>query len=299
MSWFEEGHVYTDVLFARHCLAWWRYIDDVFLIWRGDLDSLSAFREAINNANDDIKFTMTADLHSVNFLDVQIIRSQDRFMTRMFSKPTDRNQLLTFDSFHPPAVKKSIPISQFTRVCRITNDPTWVDHDLTTMRNKLVHRGYPPDRLDSTMDKVKIDSGRVRQKVDNRDKRLTFVGQYHSRSEKFRQILCKHWHLLKDAYPTVTEFKKPPMMSVKKGSTIGKRLVRTDMRPPQRQYTFLGPPREGMFRCKGCAQCRFVLTGDSFCSMVTNRTSQQQVPGKHKSRGEPECTEGSGYRNRD
>ncbi|OCT65646.1 hypothetical protein XELAEV_18041889mg [Xenopus laevis] len=166
---------------------------------------------------------MTADLHSVNFLDVQVIRTHEGFLTRMFSKPTDRNQLLKFDSFHPPAVKKSIPISQFTRVCRITNDPTWVEHDLTTMRNKLVHRGYPPDALDTTSAKARLIAGSTRQRVDNRDKRLTFVGQYHSRSEKFRQILCRHWHLLKDAYPTVTEFKQPPMMSFKKGSTIGRR----------------------------------------------------------------------------
>ncbi|OCT92820.1 hypothetical protein XELAEV_18015885mg [Xenopus laevis] len=140
------------------------------------------------------------------------------------------------------------------------------------MRNKLAHRGYLSETLDTKVMKAKRNAGKARQRVDNRDKCLTFVGQYHSRSEGFRQILCRHWHLLKDAYPTVIEFKQPPMMPFKKGSTIGRRLVRTDMRPQPRHYTFLGPPRDGMFCCKGCAQCRFVLTGDTFCSPVTNRS---------------------------
>ncbi|OCT56364.1 hypothetical protein XELAEV_18000208mg [Xenopus laevis] len=64
MSWFEEEHIFRNVLFTGHCVVWWRYIDDMFLLWRGDLESLAAFRNAINGAYNNIEFTMTADLQS-------------------------------------------------------------------------------------------------------------------------------------------------------------------------------------------------------------------------------------------
>ncbi|OCT95147.1 hypothetical protein XELAEV_18012831mg [Xenopus laevis] len=166
MSWFEEGHVYTDGLFASHCLSWWRYIDDVFLLWRGDLASLHTFLDAINEAHDDIKFTMNASLPEIAFLYVTVIRTQDRFATKIFTKPTD-------------------------------------------------------------------------------------------------------------------QFEQKPMMSFRKGCNIGTKVTQAEITPSPRQYTFMGPPKVGMFRCRGCAQCRFGLTGATLTNPTKNR--------EYKIRGHYSC----------
>ncbi|CAJ0930657.1 unnamed protein product [Ranitomeya imitator] len=50
MADFECKFVYTHVLFQQFCPLWKRYIDDVFLIWNGDLDSLLSFYQSINSA---------------------------------------------------------------------------------------------------------------------------------------------------------------------------------------------------------------------------------------------------------
>ncbi|OCT76571.1 hypothetical protein XELAEV_18031774mg, partial [Xenopus laevis] len=63
----------------------------------------------------------------------------------------------------------------------------------------------------------------------------SYVSQYNSASPKFKSILDKHWHLLREAYPSILEFQQGPMMSY-----------------------------QGMYRCKGCAQCRYVLVGPEF-----------------------------------
>ncbi|OCT84377.1 hypothetical protein XELAEV_18022530mg [Xenopus laevis] len=190
---------------ARHCLAWWLYIDDVFLLWRVP---------PLNEAHDDIKFTMNTSLQEISFL--------------------DRNQLLSYRSFHPAAVKKSIPTSQFTRVHRITNEPAQLEQDLDKMRGKLSDRGYPQEILDSSLTKAREDVRRTtnRNKTGDRQ-RLVFVGQYNH----------KHWHLLSNAYPTISEFEQKPMMLFKKGCIISTKVTQAEKTPSPRQYTFMGPPK--------------------------------------------------------
>ncbi|OCT67514.1 hypothetical protein XELAEV_18038812mg [Xenopus laevis] len=261
------------------------------------------------------------------------MKLRSNFVTKIYTKPTDHNQLLAYDSFHPPAVKKSIPISQFTRVCCITNEPSLQENDLTKMRSKLRGRGYPTDILDDSVATAKMRPGAGTHSLKKDGKkqntqRITFVGQYHSQSEHFRQILCKHWYLLRDAYPTVTDFNQMPMMSfrkvsrlapnnrttgsarsactkkrpvhvkrsgaagvpaapldcqgkvflLQKGCTLGKKLVHAEVAPSPRQNTFMGPPRDGMFQCRGCFQCKFVFTGDTFERMVAHKTYKIRGP---------------------
>lgn len=43
MNWLEEYFVYNHEYFHSHVKAWYRYIDDVFFIWLGTLDSLDTF----------------------------------------------------------------------------------------------------------------------------------------------------------------------------------------------------------------------------------------------------------------
>uniref|UniRef100_A0A803K106 Reverse transcriptase domain-containing protein n=1 Tax=Xenopus tropicalis TaxID=8364 RepID=A0A803K106_XENTR len=241
MSWFEEEHVYSNALFTRHCCAWWRYIDDVFLLWRGDLESLSVFRDEINVVHQDIKFTMTADTHKIVFLDVEITKNIDRFHTRIYTKPTDRNQLLRYDSFHPSSVKKSVPISQFTRVCRIANDEDTVNDDLNKMEKKLGDRGYPKKVLQEGLSKVSNYSGPNKMKKNRMGQRVTFVSQYHTYSHQIQTVLNRHWHLLRESYPSISTFQQPPMMSFRRGGTIGSKLVRAEVPPVPKRFTFLGP----------------------------------------------------------
>ncbi|OCT60831.1 hypothetical protein XELAEV_18046853mg [Xenopus laevis] len=84
-----------------------------------------------------------------------------------------------------------------------------------------------------------------------------------------------------DAYPTISKFEQKPMMLFIKGCNIGKKVTQAEITPSPRQYTFMGPPKEGMFRCRGCAQCRFVFTGANFVNPTTNR--------EYKIRGHYSC----------
>ncbi|XP_041429012.1 uncharacterized protein LOC121397091 isoform X1 [Xenopus laevis] len=88
MARLEQLHIYLDVDFSRHCLAWWRYIDDVFVLWRGDVDSLQRFHGRINGVHPSISFTLVYDLQKIHFLDVLVYKDlEGSICTSLFTKP--------------------------------------------------------------------------------------------------------------------------------------------------------------------------------------------------------------------
>ena len=68
---------------------WWRYIDDIFLIWEHGEESLKLFLEKINKIHPTIKFTADWSYSSVNFLDVKVIMKDGKIITDLYVKPTD------------------------------------------------------------------------------------------------------------------------------------------------------------------------------------------------------------------
>ena len=68
------GHFESNALlnspFKPH--TWWRYIDDIFMIWTEGLENLNTFVTYLNNLHPTIKFTSNHSLTNVPFLDVMV-----------------------------------------------------------------------------------------------------------------------------------------------------------------------------------------------------------------------------------
>ena len=96
-------------------LVWWRYIDDVFMIWQHGEEKLKEFLKILNSCHPTIKFTSEYSLDKVNILDVEVIRSGNKLLTDLYIKPTDTHQYLEFSSCHVYHSKKFIPYNQALR----------------------------------------------------------------------------------------------------------------------------------------------------------------------------------------
>ena len=83
--------------FVEKPLVWWRYIDDIFMIWQHGEEKLT----------------------ETYFLDVEVIRSGHKLLIDLYIKPTDTHRYLEFSSCHVYHSKKSIPYSQALRFNRI------------------------------------------------------------------------------------------------------------------------------------------------------------------------------------
>ncbi|CAJ0966792.1 unnamed protein product [Ranitomeya imitator] len=103
MASFENDFVYNHPLFTTHCKVWRRYIDDIFCIWYGPIESLLSFDQHLNSIWPELKFTTQHDTHRISFLDTLIFKEREGLLAiDIFTKPTDRNGLLHFTSCHPP-----------------------------------------------------------------------------------------------------------------------------------------------------------------------------------------------------
>lgn len=54
----EETAIYTSTHFKK-VHGWWRYIDDVFLIWTGGVQELQDFHRYLYSIDSEVEFTLT------------------------------------------------------------------------------------------------------------------------------------------------------------------------------------------------------------------------------------------------
>lgn len=124
MAIFEEEVLERS---AKKPLAYYRYLDDIFIIWPHTVDEFEQFFHLLNNHRESIKFQQTISDTSIDFLDVTIYKGNNykyykKLDTKVFFKPTDTHELLHKSSFHPKHTFAGIIKSQLIRYWKICSD---------------------------------------------------------------------------------------------------------------------------------------------------------------------------------
>ena len=110
MNNFESTYVYS---YHQKPRIWYRFIDDIWGIFKGSETELLSFLNHLNAVHPTIKFTWDYSKTSVTFLDVTTYVKTGKVLTTLYVKPTDNHGYLDFSSCHPTHNKHSIPHSQF------------------------------------------------------------------------------------------------------------------------------------------------------------------------------------------
>ncbi|CAJ0960947.1 unnamed protein product [Ranitomeya imitator] len=98
MDHFERTYVYPNSTFQQNALTWYRYIDDIFCIWKGNQTSLQDFFNTINIARPGLSFTLIQHHEEIAFLDTKILKDTfGNLSTDLYIKPTDCNSLLLYN----------------------------------------------------------------------------------------------------------------------------------------------------------------------------------------------------------
>jgi hypothetical protein len=151
------GKLEEDFLNSRTVkpTVWYRFLDDIFMIWDGSLNDLKTFINDLNAFHPNIQFTHTISENSVTFLDVIIQKGTNLdVVTNVFVKQTNDHQYLDYSSCHPKSCKDGIPFSQAKRYRRIISNDEDFKECLPLLRKFFIERNYPKNVINSAFNKV-------------------------------------------------------------------------------------------------------------------------------------------------
>ena len=249
---------------------WWRFIDDIFAIWKLGETTLTEFLEEINLFHPMIKFTAQSSEERVDFLDTTVILDGTTIHTDLYTKPTDTHQYLSPESCHPRHCTASIPYSQslrLKRICSRTKDFTVRTNQLKT---HLLARGYKDHLVSQQIQKAadvprteSLESHPPRQRLQ----RTPLVVTFHPSLSSLPSIARKHLGILHASQRLEKAIPNPPLVSFRRPRNLRNLLVRAQVPTPA------PPTLNGNAPCNSrrCKCCKEIETCNTFKSKNTGR----------------------------
>ena len=278
----EEG---TTLTFMK------RFLDDIFLVFKGTTKDLHAFFEEINQIHKNIKFTMTHTTpqaketepctcktqEAVPFLDTLCTIKEGLIVTDLYKKPTDKNQYLLTSSCHPAECVENVPYSLALRITRICSEPSSREIRFAELSEMLNDREYTPMMVEAAIAKARAVPREVALREVSRQPstpRPVFVVRYDPRLPKIPPIVNRHWRAMVYQDIHLKEvFKEPPLIAYKRNQNLKELLVRAKLNTNNgRQKRKL----KGMKKCGKCIACSFVKEGRSIKSKDTTWTINRE-----------------------
>ena len=274
-----------------------RFLDDLFLIYRGSIENLEHFLSEINNLHPTIKFTssftcpfpctfppgVTHDCfcyssRSIPFLDTLVTIKNNTLVTDVYKKPTNCNQILLPSSCHPAHIPNNIPLSICFRFVRICSFKHILKIRLDEMKEDLLARGYNKKILDGAITKaLDMDRDEALEKREKKSSdRIPFVITYHPALPSISTILRQGWKVMTKDEHLKKVFPQPPMVAYRqpKNSSLRQLLVKSKL--PEREKRVV----KGMKKCnqQSCNTCPLVRETKTVYSSTNNYSVEINAP---------------------
>ena len=231
--------------FMKYINLYKRFLDDIFILWKGTLDELHRFIDHINNIHPTIKFTYTYSKEKIDFLDTTIYIDEfsNTFKSRLFRKEICKNSILHYASYHPLHTKENIIHTQALRCRYLTTDNKYLDQELKILKTNLSRRGYPTHLIKKNINKVKMLNQKTGLKrassigyYNNKNKkylkksstyRLPFIVKYCEHHTRIQKILYKNWNIIIEDSTLNKIYKNRPYIVYKRHRNLKDILTKT------------------------------------------------------------------------
>ena len=128
-----------------------RYVDDIFVLFHNP-DDLVKFKEYMNNRHPNMHFTSeTEENNTLPFLDINIIRDDNSFMSSVYRKKTFSGVYTNFISFLPEVYKFNLVSTLLFRAYMISSNWTIVHNEIDKLKGIMKLNGYPVKMVDSVI----------------------------------------------------------------------------------------------------------------------------------------------------
>lgn len=171
--------------------VFFRYVDDIFMVWPHGVEALGNFVEHMNNIHSNIQFTIeTEEEGRLPFLDVLIQRKSDgRLGHSVYRKPTHTDLYLSAQSFHHPLQKRAVLNTLIFRA-KTVSDEDHLESEIHHLKYVFRKNGYGPRDIRTAFAKKKKKNENVE---DSRDGQPTaFLPFCGATSNKIGRVLGRH-----------------------------------------------------------------------------------------------------------
>ena len=272
LGFFESTHIYPYI--RGKCHLYTRFIDDIFMLWRGTENELLEFVNNLNKTHPTIKFELKYSRTEINFLDIVIYKDKNgKLQTKIYNKPTDHPSYLHSRSEHPIATKKSIIYSQALRIRRICSEEGEFMKACNNLISKLKMRGYKEETIRENikrageMDRL-LDSNKNIQSIPI----IPFITTYNRTLPPIKDILQENWNILSINNTIKDKFTEKPIVAYRRNRNIkdticSYHIVNDKVERKQRKFGSCSP----CLSRKNNLCCKQVKRTKTFRSNVTKR----------------------------
>ncbi|CAJ0966893.1 unnamed protein product [Ranitomeya imitator] len=215
-------------------LAYYRYIDDILIIWTESEPQLKTFHEQSNQFHPTINLTLNYSCTEINFLDTIIKLQNNKIETSLYQKSIDRPTYLKWDSFHPKHIKNSIVYSQAIRYNRICSNPMDRDEHLGRLRKTFLNQGYHPRTIENQITRATRISRNhlLHYKAKEENNRVPLVVTYNPNLEVQRGAARKLQPLLQKDARLQSIFPDPPLLCLRQPPNLRSIIVKSSLSSP-------------------------------------------------------------------
>ena len=276
MAKFEQQYIYPFI--KDMTSLYLRYIDDIFIIWKGTKEELQSFIKDLNTKHRTIKFDYKISEKQISFLDTMVYKDQNKkIQTTIYRKPTDKQAYLHAHSEHPKSLKNSIPYSQALRIKSICSTTEEFDKNMLHLKEKFLERGYKEDTLNSQMATVKdLNRNDVLKKQETKNtNKIPLLLTYNRTLPNMKAIVEQYWNILQINTDLQPVFQTKPMIAYKRNKNL-KEIIGGNTIVNSKVFKRQLKDRNG--KCKPCNGnksslcCKQVVNTTTFTSNQTKRT---------------------------
>ena len=128
-----------------------RYVDYLFLLFENP-NQVTPFFNYLNSQHSNIKFTMEKEAdNKLTFLDVSIVRSNNKFSTCVYRKPTFTGLGLKYSSFIPCSFKHNLIGCLVDRCYKICSSYSYFHLELQKLRKYFSGNNFPQFLFDKSV----------------------------------------------------------------------------------------------------------------------------------------------------
>ncbi|KAK5647062.1 hypothetical protein RI129_005526 [Pyrocoelia pectoralis] len=145
----ENNKIFNNQWLTNHFAYYKRYVDDIFVIFKGSDNDIDHCFQHMNTLHPHIKFTLEKENNRVlNFLDLQITRNTNRLDINIFRKPTTTDHVIPFSSHHPLSHKLAAFRFFFNRLFSLPLNTLNFNKEYHLISEVAFRNGYPRNLIE-------------------------------------------------------------------------------------------------------------------------------------------------------